>query len=94
MTLEQDIDSIIDGIPAAHSGVYRLWLAVTLHAVFTLTARDGRHVGSARLFLFDEDNQFLEAVCDGLGISPEAFRERAQKLGLTELCIHRHGNGR
>lgn len=89
---EPDIDAIIDDIPAAHSGVYRLWLAVALHAIQSL--KTGENIGSARTFLFDPDNPFLDAVCDGLQIEPESLRERVAKMGLNEQTIIRHGQDR
>jgi len=66
--------------PVFKAGPYRLWLAVVMHAVKSL--QTGKDIGSARTFILDPENPFLDAVCDGLGISPEALRERAAKMGI------------
>jgi len=63
---------------ACDDGVYQLWLAVTFDAVKTFKVSRGKNE-SAKSFLFEENNPFVEAVCDQLYISPEVMRERIRE---------------
>jgi len=56
------------------SGSYRLWLAVIYSAIEALKKSSGKDE-RARSFLFDENNQFVEAVFDQLNIDPCVMRK-------------------
>lgn len=72
------------------SGAYRLWLAVTFSALKALRKSNGKDE-RARSFLFDENNPFVEAVFDKLGIDPDVMRKwvREKVASYEELtaCI-------
>jgi len=67
----------------SYSGAYRLWLAVTYSAVETLRKSSGKDE-RARSFLFDENNQFVEAVFDQLNIDPSVMRKRVREKVTAE----------
>ncbi|MGD0275388.1 MAG: hypothetical protein ABSB79_04930 [Syntrophales bacterium] len=76
--IEHDFDFILDSKPSNKSGVYELWLAVTIDAFFTL--RDGLgNEGMARGWIEDPDNIFFDAVCEQMEFSPDALRERIRE---------------
>jgi hypothetical protein len=65
-------------------GPYGLWLSVFSMSFYELL-KDKDH--QAELFLFDETNQFFDAVCDGLFVEPDAMRQRLKlvlKAGKPE----------
>jgi hypothetical protein len=73
-----DPDFILDSKPSNQLGVYRLWLAVTIDAFFTLRDSSGsEHI--AREWIEDPDNIFFDAVCEYMEFSPEALRERIRE---------------
>jgi hypothetical protein len=81
-----DLDFIQESKPSNQSGVYKLWLAVTIDAFFTL--RD--HLGNERMareWIEDPDNIFFDAVCEQIEFSPEALRERIREA----LALHNQG---
>jgi len=55
------------------SGVYGLWLAVTLWAVQAYLDWGSTY---AENFLFDEENYFFDFVCEQMGYTPESIRQR------------------
>ena len=76
--IEPDFDFILDSKPSNKSGVYMLWLAVTIDAFFTL--RDGfGNKAMARGWIEDPDNIFFDAVCEQMEFSPDAFREHIRE---------------
>jgi hypothetical protein len=73
--IEPDFNFILDSKPSNQSGVYMLWLAVTIDAFFTL--RDGfGNKTIARGWIEDPDNIFFDAVCEQMDFLPDALRER------------------
>ncbi|MGD0276815.1 MAG: hypothetical protein ABSB79_12335 [Syntrophales bacterium] len=76
--IEPDFNFMLDSKPSNQSGVYMLWLAVTIDAFFTL--RDGLgNEGMARGWIEDPDNIFFDAVCEQMEFSPDALRERIRE---------------
>lgn len=58
------------------TGYLKLWLHVTADAVENLRAFKSR---SAAEFIFDEDNEFFDAVALYLGFTPEGLRDALRK---------------
>jgi excisionase family DNA binding protein len=73
-----DLDAFLERGPSNHSGVFLLWLSVTISAFLDL--KDGiGHQRIAMRWIFDENNIFFDAVCDQLGYAPDAVRQRIRK---------------
>lgn len=73
-----DLDTMPESKSPNRSGVYMLWLAVTIDAFFTL--KDGLgNEAIARGWIEDPDNIFFDAVCEQMEFSPDAFREHIRE---------------
>ncbi len=78
------IDDILEMEVESHprGGEYALWLRVTRLSVWEF--KNKRFNDAAKGFLFDRNNPFFEAVCDGLGYEPEAIRERLRRVVVND----------
>ncbi|MGA2331549.1 MAG: hypothetical protein ABSG75_07300 [Syntrophales bacterium] len=66
-------DSDDEALPV--SGVYGLWLKVTLLSVLHCL----KYRTCSGQFIFDRDNIFFDFVCDELGLDPERARQKIKE---------------